>query len=329
MGRVNKPKRPDRRSVVGDGALTKAASGWTENDIPALDGKVALVTGANAGLGLEATKVLVRHGARVLMACRNAEKAERAADEMRSAGVAPGQVQIVSLDLASLASVAGAAKLIVDGEEHLDLLLNNAGLMAIDESKTEDGFETQFGVNHLGHFALTAGLAPLLLATPGSRIVNVSSMAYCLGRLHLDDLFFERRGYDRVRPYVESKLANLLFTTELHRRLTDAKAPTMALAAHPGISKTELGDDGTGMANKLFKLVMQPMQPAVAGALPLVRAATDPTAVGGQFYGPRWIIRGGAVVGTPSRRARCGDDARRLWERSEELTGLSIDIVTA
>jgi NAD(P)-dependent dehydrogenase (short-subunit alcohol dehydrogenase family) len=192
--------------------------------------------------------------------------------------------------------------------------------------KTEDGFETQLGVNHVGHFALTAGLAPLLLATPRSRIVTMSSMGHRLGRLHLDDLCFEHRGYDRFRPYCQSKLANLLFTAELHRRLTEGQATTMALAAHPGVSKTELGHEGSGIANKVFRPLMRLMQPAAAGALPLVRAATDPTAVGGQLYGPRWIVRGRPVIETPSRRARSADDARHLWEWSEEVTGLTIDI---
>ncbi len=297
---------------------------WDEKKVPSLAGKVALVTGANAGLGLAATKVLAGHGAKVLLACRNVQKAEAAAEDVRA--VATAGVEIIPLDLASLTSIAAAAKLVRDSESRLDLLLNNAGLMAIDKSTTEDGFETQLGVNHLGHFALTAGLAPLVLATPGSRIVTMSSMGHRLGRLHLDDLFFERRGYDRWRPYFQSKLANLLFTAELHRRLAQANADTMALTAHPGGSHTDLGHEGSGITNKLFKPFTPLMQPAWLGALPIVRAATDPDAQSGQFYGPRLMVRGYPVVETPSRRARRADDARRLWERSEELTGLTIDI---
>ena len=302
------------------------AKGWDEKDVPSLDGKVALVTGANAGLGFEAAALLARHGAKVLLACRNIAKAEAAAEQIRS--TATGAVEVVPLDLASLGSVAACAKLVREGEPRLDLLLNNAGLMGIDEATTDDGFEMQLGVNHLGHFALTAGLAPLTLATPGSRIVTMSSMGHRAGHLRFDDLFFETRGYDRWRPYFQSKLANLLFTAELHRRLTETKADTMALAAHPGGSKTDLGQEGSGFLNKLLKPLDFGAQPAAQGALPLVRAAVDPTAQGGQYYGPNLMVRGHPVVETPSRRARNADDARRLWSRSEELTGVTIDIPT-
>jgi NAD(P)-dependent dehydrogenase (short-subunit alcohol dehydrogenase family) len=301
--------------------------GWDEKDMPSLEGKVALVTGANSGLGLEAATALARHGAKVLLACRNIQKAEAAADQVRA--TATGEVEIVPLDLASLGSVAACAKLVRERETRLDLLLNNAGLMAVDEAKTEDGFEMQLGVNHLGHFALTAGLAPLVLATPGSRIVSMSSMGHRSGRMQFDDLFFEKRGYSRWRPYFQSKLANLLFTAELHRRLTEAKADTMALAAHPGGSKTNLGNESGGLINRLLRPLDIGAQSAAQGALPIVRAATDPTAEGGQFYGPRLMVWGHPVVETPSRRARNADDARRLWTRSEELTGLTIDIPTA
>jgi len=303
------------------------AKGWTEKDMPSLEGRVALVTGANAGLGLEAAVVLARKGAKVLLACRNMAKAEAAAEQVRA--TAMGEVGIVSLDLASLSSVAACAKLVREREAQLDLLLNNAGLMAVDEARTEDGFEMQLGVNHLGHFALTAGLAPLVLATPGSRIVTMSSMGHRAGRMHFDDLFFEKRRYDRWRPYFQSKLANLLFTAELHRRLTAATSATMALTAHPGGSKTDLGQEGGGITNKLLKPIDFGAQSAAQGALPLLRAATDPTATGGQFYGPNLIVRGHPVVETPSRRARDADDARRLWNRSEELTGLTFDVPAA
>jgi NAD(P)-dependent dehydrogenase (short-subunit alcohol dehydrogenase family) len=277
-------------------------------------------------LGLSTSKILARHGARVLLACRNQGKAEAAASEVR-AEAAGGEVGIVPLDLASLASVAAAAKLVRDQEAGLDLLINNAGLMAIDEARTEDGFEMQLGVNHLGHFALTAQLAPLLLSTPGSRIATMSSMGHRMGRIWFDDLCFERMPYDRWQAYFQSKLANLLFTAELHRRLSAAGAPTIALAAHPGGTRTDLGSEGSSLTNTMWHLFVSNMlQPAWLGALPIVRAATDPDARGGQFYGPRWMVGGFPHLETPSPAAQRADDAHRLWERSEELTGVVLDL---
>ncbi len=303
-----------------------AVAAWREDDVPSLDGKVALITGANAGLGLAATLTLARRGARVLLACRNPAKAAIAAEQVRRVGTA--DVDVVALDLASLSSVAAAGDLVMKREGRLDLLINNAGLMAVDESKTEDGFEMQMGVNHLGHFALTGRLAPLLLATPGSRVATMSSMGHRMGRLRPDDLFFEKRGYDRWRPYFQSKLANLLFTAELQRRLAASRSSSLAVAAHPGGSRTDLGHEGNGVTNALFAVAMPLAQTAAMGALPILRAATDPAAQGGQFYGPRFVVWGAPVVETPSRRARNEDDARRLWDRSEELTGITFDVLS-
>lgn len=300
---------------------------WSEHDIPVLDGKVVLVTGANAGLGLAASKALARKGARVLLACRNPQKAADAAAEVRA--VATGEVDVVPLDLASLASVAEAAALVRASESRLDLLINNAGLMATDELKTEDGFEMQLGVNHLGHFALTAGLAPLVLDTPGSRIVSMSSFGHRPGRMHFDDLFFERHRYNRWISYFQSKLANILFTSELSRRLSEAGADTMALSAHPGGTHTDLGAEGHGVTNAVMKPLMFLGQSTDQGALPILRAATDPQAKSGQYYGPRFLMLGHPVLETPSRHARNPDAARRLWEMSEELTGLTIDVAVA
>jgi NAD(P)-dependent dehydrogenase (short-subunit alcohol dehydrogenase family) len=299
---------------------------WDERRVPALDGRVALVTGANSGLGLELSKVLVRHGAEVILACRNTEKAEAAAEQVRQVG--RGQAEVVPLDLASLQSVAGAARQVCEKRPELHLLVNNAGLMAIDRSQTEEGFETQFGVNHLGHFALTAHLMPTLLNTAGSRIVNVSSMGHRAGTVDLDDLMFERRGYRRWPPYFQSKLANLLFTTELDRRLRVAHATTMALSAHPGFSRTDLGFEGSGFTNLAAKPFSIFGQPAWLGALPIIRAATDPEARSGQYYGPQFMVFGYPTLETPSRQARDAQTARRLWERSEELTGVNFDIPT-
>ncbi len=301
------------------------AEHWTTRDIPDLSGRTALVTGANAGLGFEIARHLATHGARVLLACRNEVKAEAAATTLRGEGLR-GPIETRPLDLASLASIDALAATIRRDEPTLDLLINNAGLMALDESRTEDGFEMQFGVNHLGHFALTAGLMPVLLATPGSRVVSMSSMGHRPGRLHRTDPMFEHRRYQRWPAYFQSKLANLLFIAELQRRL-GPDAPTQALGAHPGASHTDLGFEGSSITNRVMRIfVPLTTQSAAAGALPAVRAATDPGAKGGEYFGPRWMVRGRAVRETPSRRARRADDARRLWDLSEQLTGHTIDV---
>jgi NAD(P)-dependent dehydrogenase (short-subunit alcohol dehydrogenase family) len=302
------------------------AAHWSPADMPDLTGRTALITGANSGLGLEVTRALSARGARVLMACRNEAKAEAAAEDVRRSG-GPGPVEVRPLDLADLASVRALAARVRAEEGALHLLGNNAGLMAVDEGRTADGFEVQFGVNHLGHFVLTAELAPLLLATPGSRVVNMASMGHRMGRMDLDDPMFERRSYARWPAYFQSKLSNLLFTAELHRRLTAARAPTIALAAHPGYAHTDLGTEGSGRLNQLLEpFGSLASQSAARGAEPFLRAATDPAARGGQLYGPRLIVRGHAVVETPSRRARSAADARRLWTLSEELTGTTFEL---
>ncbi len=302
---------------------------WPSGYIPDVTGKVVVVTGANSGLGLETTRVLAAHGARVLMACRNAEKAERAADEIRAA--APkGSVEVRSLDLASLESVRAFAAGVRATEARLDLLVDNAGLMATDEACTADGFEMQLGVNHLGHFVLAAELMPLLRAAPASRVVTVSSMGHRMGRMHFDDLMWEHHRYHRWPAYFQSKLANLLFTAELQRRLTAAGSTTIALAAHPGATGTDLGAEGSGITNRILTPVYPMLGQSVAGgALPQLRAATDPAAHGGEFYGPRWRISGPPVLETPSRRARRPEDAARLWAASEELTHTRFDVEPA
>lgn len=304
--------------------VTLSALAWSERDIPSLDGKVALITGANSGLGLAAATTLAKHGARVVMACRNSAKAQAAADRVRA--TATGPVEVVSLDLASLGSVDACATAFLRNEPKLDLLLNNAGLMAIDHARTEDGFEMQFGVNHLGHFALTAKLAPLVFKTEGARVVNMASFGHRPGRLHIDDLFFETRGYDRWRPYFQSKLANILFTLELHRRLQAAGSHTRSLAAHPGGSKTDLGFEGGGITNKTMKPAQLFLQSAHAGAMPFVRAAVDPAAKSGEFYGPQFMMWGPARRETPSKQARDVGDAQALWQKSEELTGVTFAV---
>jgi protochlorophyllide reductase len=292
--------------------------GWTPADIPDLTGRRAVVTGANSGLGLEIAHGLAARGAEVVLACRSTVKGEAAARgiEARTPGA---RTEVRALDLADLDSVTAFA----DGlDGRLDLLVNNAGLMAVDESRTAQGVETQFGVNHLGHFALTARLLPLLLATPGSRVANHSSMGHRAARGAADPRL--ERPYDRWQAYFHSKLANLLFTAELQRRLAAAGAGTIAVAAHPGGSYTDLGTEGRSLSNRAARaLVPLISQPAAIGARPMLRALTDPAVRGGEFYGPRFVVRGAAPVReTPSRAARDAAAARRLWTESVALTGL-------
>lgn len=294
-------------------------SRWTTTDIPDQTGRVAVVTGANSGLGYQIALALAEAGADVLIAVRSIAKGESAADRIRSAH--PGAaVRVSRLDLADLSSVRDFAEKLHGQSSRLDLLLNNAGLMAVDQSRTVDGFEMQLGVNHLGHFALTGHLLPVLLATPGSRVVTMSSMGHRGGTLHRDDLMLDR-SYDRWQAYFQSKLANLLFTAELDRRLAAAGGAARALAAHPGGSRTDLGTEGRSASNRVMPLLAPLLMSAATGALPFLRAATDPAAAGGQFYGPRWRAIGHPVIETPSRAAGNAEDARWLWQESERLTG--------
>jgi len=295
---------------------------WTAADIPDQSGRTIVVTGANAGLGRQVATELARHGASVVLACRNTDKAEAAAAGIRQLAPA-ARVTVEQLDLSDLGSVEAFAKTFSASHDRLDALVNNAGLMAVDQSRTADGFEMQLGVNHLGHFALTARLLPVLLATPGSRVASMSSMGHRGGHLEIDDLMFARRGYQRWGAYFQSKLANLLFTAELQRRLALAGGPTIAVTAHPGGTRTDLGSEGQSLSNRISSsLAMALAQPVEVGALPMLRAVTAPDVRGGQFYGPRFVAFGYPVLETPSRRARNADDARALWEASVELTGL-------
>ena len=293
---------------------------WTTKNISDNSGRTICITGANSGLGLEAARNLVGAGAHVIMACRNAEKAETAAQGLRAG---KGSVEVRQLDLASLASIRQfSEQLLADGIE-LDGLMNNAGLMALDQSRTEDGFETQIGVNHLGHFALTGLLLPSLMKRPNSRIVNVSSMGHIPGKIHLDDLMCDRRRYSRWGAYFQSKLANILFTNELERRLRETSLTTIALAAHPGTARTELGKNGSSATNFVMRRLTPVLtRTGVQGCEAQVRAMVDPNAIGREYYGPKYQMFGAPVKVAPSKRARNMSDARRLWELSEELTGV-------
>ena len=296
---------------------------WSEASIPDQAERTALVTGANSGIGFEAARALAQHGARVLLGCRNPDKAADALQRVRAAAPS-ASVEIVALDLADLASVRAAAAHVLDTEDHLDMLINNAGVMAVPRGRTADGFEMQFGTNHLGHFALTGLLIDRLDSTPGARVVNVSSNGHRMGRIAFDDLNAER-GYHRWLRYGQSKVANLLFTYELQRRLESHEQTTIAVACHPGGSNSDLGRD----AGKLMKF-FQPaanivMQSAAMGALPTLRAATDPDVKGGEYYGQDGLTqtRGYPAKVHSNAYSHKLDVAAQLWTVSEELTDVS------
>jgi NAD(P)-dependent dehydrogenase (short-subunit alcohol dehydrogenase family) len=290
-----------------------------------------VVTGANSGIGLETARSLAIAGADVVLAVRNAEKGSQAADDIQS--TAPrATVTIGALDLASLSSIEGFAKQLLADGRPIDLLVNNAGIMAVPKRHTtEDGFELQLGTNHLGHFALTGRLLPLLRAASGPRVTTVSSVAHRMGSISFEDLDLER-GYRGWKAYSQSKLANLLFASELQRRSTREGWGILSNAAHPGSTRTNLQSTGPNMGtNRSTSFVDLPMrlpgmsQDAVQGALPSLYAATSPDAVGGEYYGPSGFMEitgTGVTTATRSKRARSEADASRLWQVSETLTGV-------
>lgn len=306
------------------------ANAWTAGDVPDQSGRTAVVTGANTGLGLETARVLASRGARVVLACRDVAKGEAAADLIASQPVAPhARLRVVRLDLASLASVHAAADEIRSSYRRLDLLINNAGVMFVPFQRSEDGLELTLAVNHFGHFALTGLLLERLLATPGSRVVTVSSNAYRRARADFDEPDSER-AYKPGKAYDRSKLANLLFAYELNRRLQAAGAGTIAVAAHPGNARTDLWRTSSRLERALIGPRLRALnfwlaQSARDGALPILRAAVDPAAGGGDYFGPSgWFEYTGSPVRVDSSPAsRDGAAQRRLWTRSEELTGIS------
>jgi protochlorophyllide reductase len=287
-----------------------------------LTGRTVIVTGANSGIGFGATRQMAAAGGTVVMACRNADKARTAAEAIRSSGVR-GSVEVEIVDIGNLASVRAFSDRMNSSGRSIDILLNNAGVMALDKSLTPDGLEAQIGINHFGHFALTGLLMPVLAANGGGRVVNVSSMGHRPGRVVLDDLMFERRRYSRWGAYFQSKLANLLFTRELDRRLRSADNGVIGVCSHPGTARTELGKSGSSTTNFVMRNFTGVLiRSSEQGAEALVRACVDPQVEGGEFFGPRWMAFGTPTLETPSRRARNDADARRLWEISEELTGV-------
>ena len=308
---------------------------WTANDIPDLSGKTMIVTGGNSGIGYEAAQELARKGAQVVLACRSLDKAREAA--LRIKGIYPNAaVDLMALDLTSLTSVRAFAPAFLEKYPELHVLCNNAGVMALPYRKTADGFEMQFGTNHLGHFALTGLLLERLLSTPQSRVVNVSSTAHRIGRMSFDDLNSEK-SYGKWRAYGQSKLANLLFTYELQRKLVAAKAETISIACHPGYAATNLQAAGprmegsslmesiTDLGNRLLA------QSAAMGALPTLYAATADEVRGGDYIGPDGFFENTGYPKKTQSNARSHDraDAARLWGISEKLTGVSYEAVLA
>ena len=299
---------------------------WTAADVPDQSGRVAIVTGANSGLGYDTAAVLADKGAHVVLAVRNLDKGRQAVDQIKS-GSPNADVTLQELDLSSLNSVRKAAAELRAAHPRIDLLINNAGVMYEPRRETtEDGFEMQFGTNHLGHFALTGLLLENMLQVGGSRVVTVSSVGHrILARIHFEDPHLERK-YNRVEAYGQSKLANLMFTYELARRLKAKEAPTIAVAAHPGLSDTELMRHLPDfIPDFVWKIVAQP---ADKGALPTLRAATDPGVQGGQYYGPDGIgeSRGHPKLVASSAQSHNEDIQRRLWSMSEELTGVTFPV---
>ncbi|MGW6332591.1 SDR family NAD(P)-dependent oxidoreductase [Nocardia rhamnosiphila] len=298
---------------------------WSTTDIPDQTGRTAIVTGANSGLGFETAAALAAEGARVVLAVRNLDKGKAAVDRI-GAAIPGAHLELQQLDLGSLAGVRTAAAELKDAYPRIDLLINNAGVMYPPKEKTSDGFELQFGTNHLGHFALTGLLLDRLTAVPGSRVVTVSSIGHRIrAAIHFDDLNWDN-GYSRVGAYGQSKLANLLFTYELQRRLTATGQNTLAVAAHPGGANTELGRHlPTVLRVPGMKLLSQSAQ---MGALATLRAATDPEVRGGEYYGPSGPggIQGHPVRVESSKQSHDTDLARRLWQVSEELTGVTYSI---
>ena len=304
---------------------------WKTSDMPEMKGRVVVVTGANSGLGYETSRAIAGRGAQVLMACRTASKAEDARRKIL-AEHAGASVELMTLDLASLASIRRFADELAKRTQKLDVLVNNAGVMALPRRETEDGFEMQLGTNHFGHFALTGLVMPLLLAAPEARVVTVSSGAHKGGRINFDDLH-GKASYGKWMAYCQSKIANLLFMYELERRLRRAKVRAISVGCHPGYAATELQGAGPKMEGSAFMERMMGLgntlfsQDAAMGALPTLYAATSPDVQGADYIGPDGFME---LWGHPKKvptvaRARDTEVAARLWKVSEEATGVRYD----
>jgi NAD(P)-dependent dehydrogenase (short-subunit alcohol dehydrogenase family) len=302
---------------------------WQAADIPDQTGRVAVITGANGGLGYISALELARHGSRVVLGCRDEVRGHEAVARI-IAQVPDADLDLRPLDMASLASVRAFAESVQASYPRLDLLMNNAGVMAIPRRRTADGFEMQLGTNHLGHFALTGLLLPLMISQAGARVVTVSSNAHKAGRLHVDDLMHER-SYRRWKVYSDSKLANLLFAFELHRRLSASGAALISVAAHPGTSATNLVNPGAE-GNRLKQVFMNVGIKVIGqsdekGALPQLYAATAPGVHGGEYVGPGGFMENSGYPKLVKASAAANDaaTAARLWQVSEELTGVTYE----
>ena len=286
-----------------------------------------VVTGANSGIGLGTTRRLYRTGHHVVMACRSIERAERAAAAIRSESVGgrgEGSLEIARLDVADPESIRDFAAS-WSADRTLDVLVNNAGVMALDRSANAVGWEMQFGTNHLGHFALTGLLLPALARSPSPRVVTVSSLGHRVGRLDLDDVMFEERRYQRWGAYFQSKLANVMFARECDRRAKASDHPLRSVGCHPGTASTEIGKTGTSITNRVIRTLFPVLARSADRGAAAVEHACLSRVAGGEFFGPRWLAFGAPREETPSRRARDDEAARRLWERSEEVTGVRFE----
>lgn len=302
---------------MSDNKLTN----WTPDQLPDLTGKTYLITGGNSGIGFEAAKMLAAAGGDIVIACRNADKAQQAVAEINAAEI--GNADAISLDLSSTKSVRKAADEFRSRHDRLDALINNAGIMQTPKTKTVDGFELQIATNHLGHFLFTSLLFDLVEKVSG-RIVTVSSIAHKFGKMNLKDLML-KEGYSPTRAYAQSKLANLLFAQELDRRLRSVNSTVKSIACHPGYSATRLQDTGPATALNFVYKILNPLmaQPAYNGAIPTVLAAAGNEAEAGGYYGPRHLGEARGPVGDANvaKVARDERAAKRLWEMSELLVG--------
>lgn len=296
---------------------------WTRDDIPDQAGRTVIVTGANTGIGFETALALAQKGARVVLACRNAEKGQEAVARIAAERPA-GTAELAALDLSDLDSVAAFADSFLAANDRLDLLVNNAGVMVPPFGRTKQGFETQLGTNHLGHFSLAARLLPLVRRTPGARVVVVSSSVHHAGSIHFDDLNYARRRYRAFAAYCQSKLANLLFAKELRERLAQGGGDTRVTAAHPGWTATDL-QRTMGVARLFNPLLAMTVKD---GCLPTLRAATDPAADSGSYWGPSRLfeLNGPPAPAFVNAKAKDAAVAARLWSVSEELTGVRFDM---